>query len=84
MQIGSDRAIAKPIRQRKGVEELGRDQWRSRDGARLELHAMQVCGVTFRCETVHAKALFCAPNHHTDTTTKVYDKYNVGTWVTIE
>lgn len=36
----------------------------------LERRVVQVRGVTFRCQTMHAEALFCAQNHHTDMTTK--------------
>lgn len=52
MQIGSDRAIAKPIRQRKGVEQLGQDQWRSQDGSRNRNTWCTTACITFRSPSI--------------------------------
>lgn len=58
MQIGSDRAIVKAIRQRKGVEQLGQDQWGGESGwiSALELCDVRLPAFTFRSpKKIHAQ-----------------------------
>lgn len=61
MQIGSDRAIVKPIRQRKGVEQLGQDQWGSQDGSQRWNCATAL--VTFRSPKIPAQHFAGAPKN---------------------